>query len=150
MTTGTGQTDDETFIQQWASLLIPTGMPPIAARINAHLLLSKEPIGLDDLVERLGVSKSSASVAARVLERYGIARRVTEAGTKRVRYEISGRCDGFLAEQIQLFESLARLLKSRSAHGDPETRARFRDLSDFYLQLRDAMAGVYSASDGRS
>ena len=92
--------DDEAFIEAVASLFIPMGMLPIAARMNGYLLLRKDPMTLDELVEALGVSKSSASVAARVLERYGIARRFTERGTKRVRYGASDWCDGYLAQQV--------------------------------------------------
>ena len=140
--------EDERFVNDLASLLIPTGMPPIAVRIYGHALLRKEPASLDQIVDELGVSKSSASVAARLLERYGILRRLTESGTKRVRYAISGRCDGFIAEQIALFDSMGRLLKARAkAHPRDEASVRLDDLGSFYLRLRDALDEVYSDPD---
>jgi hypothetical protein len=138
-------TDDEAFIQTVAALFIPMGMSPIAARMNGYLLLSKAPLSLDELVSGLGVSKSSASVAARVLERYGIVRRFTEPGTKRVRYGISGRSDGYLATQIQFFESMRRLLTGRAAaYPNDDTCERFQELGHYYLRLRDAIGQVYN------
>jgi len=149
MTNHPAQCDSEVFIQDIERLLIPMGMSPIAARINGYLLLSADPKSLDEIVENLRISKSSASVAARMLERYGIVRRVTEAGTKRVRYSISGRCDGFLAEQIRLFDAMGQLLKERSrARPGAPTSGRLRELGDFYLRLRDAMTAVYGGERG--
>jgi hypothetical protein len=144
------ETDDDAFIQAVGALLIPMGMPPIAARMNGYLLLSEVPLSLDELVTGLRVSKSSASVATRILERYGIARRFTEPGTKRVRYGISGRCDGYLAEQIQFFESMGRLLRARAAaHPSDDTSPRLQQLGDFYVRLRDAIGQVYIEKSGR-
>lgn len=137
-------TDDEAFIQAVAALMIRMGMQPIAARMYGYLLLSNEPLSLDELVTGLGVSKSSASVATRVLERFGIARRFTEPGTKRVRYGISGRCDGYLVEQIQFFDAMGHLLKGRATtHPRDQTVGRLLELGDFYLRLRAATEEVY-------
>ena len=140
--------DDEAFIEAVASLFIPMGMLPIAARMNGYLLLRKDPMTLDELVEALGVSKSSASVAARVLERYGIARRFTERGTKRVRYGASDWCDGYLAQQVQFLDSMARLLQGRAAAypRDP-VFARLKGLSEHYIRYRDAINQVYNARE---
>ena len=140
--------DDEAFIEAVASLFIPMGMLPIAARMNGYLLLRKDPMTLDELVEALGVSKSSASVATRILERYGIARRFTERGTKRVRYGISGWVDGYLAQQIQFLDSMAHLLKNRSAaYPKDPVSARLKGLSEHYMRYRDAINQVYNGPE---
>ena len=86
---------NDPFIETLARLIIPMGMPPIAARMQGYIMLSPEPLSLDELVEGLGISKSSASVAARLLERYGIAKCHTERGSKRVRYGMAGHGGGF-------------------------------------------------------
>jgi DNA-binding transcriptional regulator GbsR (MarR family) len=135
--------DNETFIQDLAALLVPTGMPPIAARMYGHLLLSKDPVSLADLTRQLGVSKSSVSVGTRILERIGIVRRMTEAGSKRVRYGISGRCDGFIIQQMHLYDSMGRLMRERSVTNPLEdTSERLQYLADFYLRMRDAINSV--------
>jgi HTH-type transcriptional regulator, osmoprotectant uptake regulator len=138
-------TDDESFIHAVAALMIRMGMRPIAARMYGYLLLSREPLSLDELVTGLGVSKSSASVATRVLERFGITRRFTTPGTKRVRYGISGQCDWYLAEQIRFFDSMGHLLKERAtAHPRDRTSELLQGLGDFYLRLKAATEEVYN------
>ncbi|TME15072.1 MAG: HTH domain-containing protein, partial [Chloroflexi bacterium] len=49
-------------------------MPPSLGRIHGLLLLSDEPISLDEIAAKLGVSKTGASVVTRDLERVGAAR----------------------------------------------------------------------------
>jgi HTH-type transcriptional regulator, osmoprotectant uptake regulator len=137
--------DDEAFIQEVASLMIKMGMLPIAARMYGYLLLSKAPLSLDELVTALGVSKSSASVATRALERVGIARRITTPGTKRVRYGISGPCAWYLARQIEFFDSMGHLLKGRAnAHPRDRTSGLLQELGDLYLRLKAATETVYN------
>jgi DNA-binding transcriptional regulator GbsR (MarR family) len=65
------------------------GVPQAAARLYGYLLLFSEPVSLDRMTVDLGISKSSASVAARPLEKYRLALRHGERGSKRMRYEAS-------------------------------------------------------------
>src|ERR1700757_2096900 len=106
---------NDPFIEELARIVIPMGMPPIAARMQGYIMLSPEPLSLDELVAGLGVSKSSASVAARLLERYGVVQCFTERGTKRVRYGVAARCAGFLEEQARFIGAMAALLQSTAA-----------------------------------
>ena len=55
------------FTDRIASLFEHDGLPPIAGRIFALLLLSEEARSLDQLAAELGVSKASASTNARLL-----------------------------------------------------------------------------------
>ncbi len=65
------------------------GLPRIAGRVLAYLLLSPAPRTLDQLAEVLQVSKSSVSTDARLLERMGTVERVTVAGDRRNYYQIA-------------------------------------------------------------
>jgi hypothetical protein len=134
---------DEAFIGEVTALLTPMGMPPIAGRMHGYLLLASEPATLDAMVDGLGISKSSASVAARLLERHGVIRRFAEPGTKRIRYGISGRCDGFLIEQVRFLGAMGALLEHRAAaHPDDASSPRLEELGGFFLRLRDGMNRV--------
>ena len=138
---------NDPFIEALARLIIPMGMPPIAARMQGYIMLSPEPLSLDELVAGLEVSKSSASVAARLLERYGVVRCYTERGTKRVRYGMEGLGGGFLLEQMRFIGAMADLLKNAAAERrDGETSARLTDMAAFYARLHDALDGVLSSS----
>src|SRR5215470_15798078 len=75
------------FIDDLGHLYARYGLSVTFGRAFALLLLSDEPISLEDLAAQLEVSKSAASVAARELERVGVARRLSSPGSRRVLYE---------------------------------------------------------------
>lgn len=136
-----GLTDaQQRFIGDVARLLTPWGVPQTAARLYGYLLLFPEPVSLDRMTADLEVSKSSASVAARLLEKYRLALRHGERGSKRVRYEVSENYDGMLTEQNRLLDGLAELLKSSAgAVASGRTRNRLEEMAGFYLTIRQAM-----------
>ncbi len=63
------------------------GLNSIMAQLYAILYLSNKALSLDDMVERLKISKGSASVNIRALESYGAVRRVWIRGSRRDYYE---------------------------------------------------------------
>jgi DNA-binding transcriptional regulator GbsR (MarR family) len=128
------------FIEDVARLMIPWGVPPAAARLYGYLLLCSEPVSLDRMAADLEISKSSASVAARLLEQYRLALRHSERGSKRVLYEVSQDYDGILIEQNRLLDGLAKLLKSgESAVASGKAQNRLEEMAEFYRTIRQSM-----------
>src|SRR5215510_2189396 len=128
------------FIDDVARLLLPWGVPQTAARLYGYLLLSPEPVSLDRMTKDLEVSKSSASVAARLLEKYTLARRHGERGSKRALYEVSDNYEGMLTEQNRLLLALAELLRTGARSvASQAARDRLEDMAEFYLVMREAM-----------
>jgi HTH-type transcriptional regulator, osmoprotectant uptake regulator len=128
------------FIEDVARLLTPWGVPQTAARLYGYLLLFPEPVSLDRMTADLEVSKSSASVAARLLEKYRLALRHSERGSKRVLYEVSQNYDGMLTEQNRLLDGLVETLKSgASAVALGRARNRLLEMAEFNLAIRQAM-----------
>lgn len=128
------------FIQGMAQILVPWGVPQTAARLYGYLLLREEPVSLDRIVADLEISKSTASVAARLLVTYTLVRRTGQRGTRRVLFEASDDFDGMLNAQKRASEQLAGLIKE-GAHtiSGRKTRERLRTMTEFYLLNRDAM-----------
>ncbi len=128
------------FVEDVARLLVPWGVPQTAARLYGYLLLSAEPVSLDRITADLEVSKSSASVAARLLEMYTLARRHGERGSRRALYEASDNYEGMLTEQNRGLQALAELLRA-GARGAASgaTRDRLEEMAEFYLVTREAM-----------
>lgn len=128
------------FIEDVARLMVPWGVPQTAARLYGYLLLSAEPVSLDRITSDLEISKSSASVAARLLEQYTLARRHGERGSKRALYGVSENYEGMLTEQNRLLDALAALLRTGATTAASETtRHRLEEMSGFYLAIREAM-----------
>lgn len=128
------------FIDDVASLLVPSGMPQTVARLYGYLLLSVAPVSLDRISADLELSKSSASVAARLLEKHALLRRHGERGSKRALYTVSESYAGLLSEKSFLLGKLGTLLDSRAgAVASGAAATRLKDMSRFYLSMRDAM-----------
>jgi|GEM_PF-6563936 len=56
---------------------------PLLGRLYAYLLLSPQPMTLDDLVDTAGAAKSTVSVAMKGLEHYRLIRRQWKKGDRR-------------------------------------------------------------------
>ncbi|WP_249127818.1 GbsR/MarR family transcriptional regulator [Bradyrhizobium lablabi] len=132
--------NERRFAEDVARLLTPWGVPPVAARLYGHLLLRPRPVSLDEITEELGISKSSASVAARLLESYTLARRHSEPGTKRALYAVADDYEAMIQQQNRLLDALAeqfsagtRIVASR------DVNARLEEMADFYRVMRGAM-----------
>lgn len=133
------------FIENVAGLLLPWGVPPVAARLYGYLLLCSHPISLDEIIAGLGVSKSTASVAARLLESYTLARRHREPGTKRALYAAADNYEAMIRQQNRLLDALADQLEAgidvvRSKEAD----ARLKEMAEFYRLMRGAMDDALS------
>ena len=132
--------DAHRFIDDFAALLVSWGIPIVAARLYAYLMLSTEPVSLDEIAADLNVSKSGASVGARWLERNMLARRLSEKGSKRVRYVLSDLYAGLLFEHSVLLGNMGRLLECRgpSVATGPAGK-RLKDMAKFYFAMRNAI-----------
>ena len=74
------------FIQTAGRFSKSMGLSEIAGQLYGLLYLSDEPISLNEMVERLKISKGSASVNIRALEGWGAAKRVWVKGNRRDHY----------------------------------------------------------------
>jgi DNA-binding transcriptional regulator GbsR (MarR family) len=76
------------FIEQMGLVYEGSGLSRIAGRIIGYLLADEGLHSLDDIAERLGVSKGSVSTNARHLEQVGIIERKSIPGDRRDYYRI--------------------------------------------------------------
>ena len=78
----------QNYIERMGLLWEAEGLPRIAGRILGFLALQPSACSLDDIASALGVSKASASVDARHLERLSLIERVGRPGDRRDYYAI--------------------------------------------------------------
>jgi HTH-type transcriptional regulator, glycine betaine synthesis regulator len=81
------------------------GFPKVVGQIYGAMLLSARPLCLDDLVERLDISKANASMNLRTLENMGMVRQVWVRGS-------SGRRKFYEAE-TDFAQIITNILKGR-------------------------------------
>jgi predicted transcriptional regulator len=132
--------DKRRFIEDVARLLTPWGVPPTAARLYGYLLLCPRPVSLDEITEGLDISKSSASVAARLLESYTLIVRHGETGTKRSLYAVADDYEAMIRQQNRLLEAMAGQFNAGAGIAASKTVSeRLTEMADFYRMMRDAM-----------
>lgn len=136
---------EQRFVEDVARLLTPWGVPPAAARLYGYLLLCPRPASLDQITEDLEISKSSASVTARLLETYTLARRHSEPGTKRALYAVTDDYEAMIQQQNRLLDALAGQLNAGAGIvPSKEVNARLEEMAEFYRVMRGAMEDAMS------
>ena len=77
----------DNFIEGIGHLASTVGLSRVMGQLYAMLFLSNEPLCLDDMAERLKISKGNASVNIRELEKLGMVRKVWVKGSRKDFYE---------------------------------------------------------------
>jgi DNA-binding transcriptional regulator GbsR (MarR family) len=97
------------------------GMPRSVGEIYGLLFITPEPLPLDALVVRLGISKGSASQGLKVLRGLGAVKQVYVGGDRRDHYaaetELKKLVAGFIREEVspRLEDGVERLEQLRAA-----------------------------------
>jgi len=71
------------FIDSWGEMGSLWGLNSSMARVHALLIVSEEPRSLDDIADRLKISRGNASMCLKELRAWGVIRRVKIAGDRR-------------------------------------------------------------------
>lgn len=75
------------LLEKISKLCREFGLNNVMAQLYAILYFSNKPLSLNEMVERLRISKGSISINIRALERYGAAKRVWVKGSRKDYYE---------------------------------------------------------------
>jgi DNA-binding transcriptional regulator GbsR (MarR family) len=129
------------------------GFSKVTGQIYGALLLSPRPLCLDDLVERLGISKANASMTMRTLENLGMVREVWVRGSsgRRKFYEsesnfwrivtniLQGREMRDVERALRVMDDNAKKLNGAMDELETDDRA----LADLYLERIAQMQGLF-------
>jgi DNA-binding transcriptional regulator GbsR (MarR family) len=130
------------------------GLTRVAGLLKGLLLLSHKPLSLDDMAERLEVSKASVSTNIRVLERWKVVRRVFNRGDRKNYYELRGDLwdietelvKTVLDDEMQRFADCLERWKSaldESEEGDSEEKAfltkRLQEIDEYLDAVRHVL-----------
>jgi HTH-type transcriptional regulator, glycine betaine synthesis regulator len=111
------------------------GLPRSLGEIYGLLFISPQPLSLDDLVERLGISKGSASQGLRALKGLGAVREIDLENSRRSHFqadtELKRLVGGFIREQVRPHlesgqSKVGRLNEIAGDEPDAELRAFFQ------------------------
>jgi DNA-binding transcriptional regulator GbsR (MarR family) len=71
------------FVQTWGALGSQWGINKTMAQIHALLMVSHEPVSMEDIMEELQISRGNASMNLRALMDWGIVYKEYKAGERR-------------------------------------------------------------------
>ena len=124
------------FIERLGLATEAEGLPRIAGRLMALLLLLDRACTLEELTQRLGVSHGSVSTNTRLLESLGVVERASRPGDRRVYYRLGsdpyGRLlEGYLARMRRIAGIVedARRSLPREMNG---AKGRLAEMGRFY------------------
>lgn len=109
------------FVRRWGEMAASWGISRTMAEIHALLYLSTEPLCTDDVMERLEVSRGSASVNLRELVNWGLIDRIHRRGDRKEYFEAQH-------DVWQMFETIGRERRRREMQPIVETIERCRDM----------------------
>ena len=75
------------FIRRWGEMGATWGISRTMAEIHALLYLAAEPLCTDDIMDRLAISRGSASMNLRELENWGLIQRIHRRGDRKEYFE---------------------------------------------------------------
>lgn len=140
--------DVERFVERGGLLWENEGLPRIAGRIFALVLLSEDALSLDEISEALGVSKASVSTDTRLLERIGHVERVGKPGDRKDYYQSTERSfERAIAERIRRMREFEAFLESgrEIAVASPVVRERIADHHLAYNHITKALEAALAA-----
>lgn len=94
-------------------------------------------MSLDDLCQHLGFAKSTASVAARELERAHLIQRLGVKGSKKILYRVNHKHGGLIHDKVHMLSGLAAMLVSHKDKTNSKVAAeRLQSMADYCEQLQ--------------
>ncbi|HEU4451947.1 MAG TPA: MarR family transcriptional regulator [Longimicrobium sp.] len=132
MTTWTLDERESEFLERLARLMEEDGGPRTGGRMLGLMLLSPGEMGLDEIAERLQVSKASVSTNARMLEQFGVLERVGHPGDRRDFYRVAPDAMTRVLERrvawLRRFGEVVEDAATTRAAQEPVVRSRFSEL----------------------
>jgi DNA-binding transcriptional regulator GbsR (MarR family) len=148
---------EEEFVGLWRTMSSLWGISPTMAEIHGLLYITGAALSMDDIMDRLEISRGNVSMNLSKLVEWGLVRRVHKRGDRRDYYESLGdvwEIFTLVAAQRKrreidpILSTLRRCREGLSPESlgdeadDPAARERLRRVDDLYsfLSLMDSLA----------
>src|SRR5207249_6839712 len=78
---------EDQFVELWNNMASLWGISPTMARIHGLLYICSAALSMDDIMERLGISRGNVSMNLSKLVEWGLVRRLHKRGDRKEYYE---------------------------------------------------------------
>jgi DNA-binding transcriptional regulator GbsR (MarR family) len=133
----------QAVIDDFGQVFSRYGVTTTFGRVFALLMVSEQPLSLDDIAGRLGVSKTGASVAARDIERIGLARRLHTPGSRRVLFVQDDNFEPLIdAQFVRIRQHMVLLERAEAALASGKAKTHVRKMLDYHQFWLDEAAEI--------
>ncbi|HEY6005733.1 MAG TPA: MarR family transcriptional regulator [Anaeromyxobacter sp.] len=135
------------FVEAWGAMGSLWGINRSVARVHALLMASGEPVSLDEIADRLRISKGNASMSLRELRNFGVVRQVEVPGDRRDFYvtepDVWTMFFRILRERKRrefdpALEAVHRLVQAQGASG--AVRGRLEQMADLLTTIEGVVS----------
>lgn len=138
------------FIERIGNMCSKFGLNHFLAQLFAVLYLNNRPLSLDDLADRLKVSKGNVSINIRELERWGAVRKVWIKGSRRDFYEaesdikkvFTDRLKSSIQKRISEVNSMIQEFNDIILSADGELTEEERQIAGTYTERLRKIEGL--------
>jgi DNA-binding transcriptional regulator GbsR (MarR family) len=81
------QTVEDEFVELWNNMATLWGISPTMARIHGLLYITGEALSMDDIIERLGISRGNVSMNLCKLVEWGLVKKIHRRGDRKEYYK---------------------------------------------------------------
>ncbi len=141
------QTEEQEFIDRWSRILAAEGLPPVAGRLWAWLLICEPPDQtVEEIAAAIGASRGAISGAVRMLEPSGLIIRTKRRDDRREYWRTSPDAvvHSLEAKERATRPSLNALdaILAALAHRPDESLWRLRETQRLYAMLLETFPGL--------
>jgi DNA-binding MarR family transcriptional regulator len=134
---------DEDFVERVGRFFEGDAAPRTSGRMLGLLLLAPRELSIDEIAERLRVSRAGVSTNARSLEQWGVVERVSRLGDRRDFYRIAPELERtLLLHRMERLAQVGALLEAGTATPaarDARVQGRLRTLARMHGRAADAL-----------
>ena len=142
---------DEEFVERVGRFYERDGAPRTGGRMLGLLLLEPRELSIDEMAERLKVSRASVSTNARQLESFKVVERVSHMGDRRDFYRIAADLERTLVrhrmERLAQVEALLEAGTATPAARDERVRGRLQGLARIHGCAANALRACCGGGD---
>ncbi|MEM1331646.1 MAG: MarR family transcriptional regulator [Planctomycetota bacterium] len=149
------------FVAVWGQMGTAWGISRTMAEVHALLFITGEPLCTDDVMQRLGISRGSASMSLRALLDWGVVYRVHKRGDRKEYFEgeqdVWAMFRAIVRERMKrevdpLLVSLHEIREMTEGIGKGEAvsshNARLADILEF-LEMADGVSRRFVSPQGK-
>ena len=132
-------TDQAEFTDAMGDMLAGWNLPRATGRVYGDLLLRAEPATAQQLQQTLNLSSGAVSTAVQALVSWGLARTISQPGSRRLLIEASGGFEQLLDASHRRANAFIATLRSARDLAESEGAAeRLDDVTDLFAAYVDA------------